>query len=236
MQIDEHFQFGKYKGLTLREVYQGTKLVDRGLVKMYIVEKVTHPNVQDIDLMQSINIEVSESLLRVKSDFINDSNFNLSRTIELLFRNSTSWVDEQIGNVSIDNFSTNCAKLTNTIPKVTSGNPEYLNWCISNIGGFYIDPDIIEELHSLPVFRIIGIEVDRKIEDIYEYKPHVKESKFTFSESIIAKNQKQFEAVVNKNNDCYTDFEDNRWEEDDDEYYCSACQQTPCMCSDPDPG
>ena len=236
MNLDSHFHFGKYKGLTLNEVYQGAESVDRGLVKMYILEKVTHPNVQDADLMQSINIEVGESLLRVKSDFIDDPNFNLSRTIESLFRNSTSWTDEQIGNISIDNFSINYAKLTNTIPKVTSGNPEYIAWCINNIEDFYIDPDIIEELHSLPVFRIMGIEVDRKIEDIYEYKPDVKVCKFAFSKSTISKNQKQYEILVNNNNDYDIGFEDNRWDDDEEEGYCSACQQTPYMCSDPDPG
>lgn len=58
-----------------------------------MLEKIAHPNIQDDDLMQLMNIEVSESLLRVKSDLTYDD-FDLSRTIERVFRNSTSWADD----------------------------------------------------------------------------------------------------------------------------------------------
>jgi len=42
MQIDSQFYFGKYKGLTIRDVLQGTEKINRELIKGYISEKITN--------------------------------------------------------------------------------------------------------------------------------------------------------------------------------------------------
>lgn len=235
MQIDDYFQFGKYKGLSLREVYQGTKDIDKSFLKAYILQKIACPNVQD-DIAEFLNIEVSDSLLRLKCNLIDDPDFNLSRTIERIFRNTDTWVDDQIGNISVDRFNIQHAAQVNTLPKVAGGNPEYIVWCIKTVDNFYLDPQMVEELQSLTVFRVLGIEVNRKIEDIYEYKPEAKSEKFVFSEDIVSRNQEKYEAACKEHNHSYYDSHDDIWAEEDDEGYCPACQESPCMCSDSDPG
>ena len=241
MELDDHFYFGKYKGLTLREVYQGSEHVDRELLKAYIIHKIETPNLQDM-IAEFMTYEVSDTLLRVKCDLFDDEdslNEDLAHTIEKLFRDTITWTDDQIGNLSIDNFNTKRASQRNSIPIVGGGHPEYIDWCIRSVDEFNVNPDAIVELQSLTVFRLLGIKITRKLEDIYEYGPKVGHEKFSFSERVLEKNQEKYEAYIYNGRSNYNDnddWDDNRWDDDDDDDYCDACQQSPCMCSDPDPG
>ena len=235
MQIDEHFRFGRYEGLTIREVYQGSEYADKELIKAYVVHKIEFPNVQDT-IFEEMTYEVGDTLLRVKCGLFGDDSLNedLTGVIQDLFRDTTTWTDDQVGNISIDNLNTKTAKQTDSIPKVGGGHPEYIDWCIRTVDGFYIDPDSIVELQSLTVFRLVGVKVNRKIEDIYEYGPKIKHDEFAFGQYTLRKNQEKYKDRVYSSRSDYRDSD--CWDDNDEEGYCSACQQTPCMCSDTDPG
>ena len=93
MGLDDYFRFGKYKGLTLREVYQGSEVVDRALLKAYILHKIESPNLQD-NVAEFMTYEVSDTLLRVKCDLFDEEHSqseDFTKTIEKLFRDTTTW-------------------------------------------------------------------------------------------------------------------------------------------------
>lgn len=194
MQIDSQFYFGKYKGLTIREVIQGTEKLNRELIKGYISEKITNnPSNAFVSsfLSEIMNFEISDTLLRLpplKELF----NVNWSKTIEDLLKNSNSWADRLIGNESLDDFNIKKFSVDRNKPELAGGNPEYIEWCIKNVNDFFIEIDQIEELQLLDVYRFIGIEVSHKIDDIYEYKPTIRIEKYLFSKETTEINQKKF--------------------------------------------
>ena len=104
------------------------------------------------------------------------------------------------------------------------------------VDNFYLSPDVILALEGLTVFRLKGIKVTRKIEDIYEYGPKVEYEEFAFSQYSLKKNKEKYEFYFENKNEGYGDYNDTRGWEDEDDGSCPACGESPCMCSDPDPG
>lgn len=195
MQIDDIFDFGKYKGLTLQEVYQGTNSISKDVIKGYLLDKISTSDSSinsNAILFEIIDFEISDTLLRIHTS-IDTLKINWTKILEGLFRNGTGILDRLSGNSSIDDFNINKYSHSLSKPELTSGNPEYLEWCISNVDKFYIDPESIIELENMVVYRFEGIEVKFKIDDIYQYKSKIVFQKRDFSKTTIHLNQKKYE-------------------------------------------
>ena len=224
MTIDESFKFGKYKGLTIKEVYQGTNFIKKDLLKGYLLEKIAtaDPNISsDNFIVEIMDFEISDTLIRV-TPCMEDFNGNWTKTIENLFQDGNSWVDRLIGNTSLDDFNIKKYSLGKEKPELTGGNPEYIEWCIKNVDYFFIDSEELSELQNLDVHVFIGIEVKHKIEDIYEYKPRIKIIKHNFKVEIINTNKVKFESTLKSDN--HYQEEDSSNERTYDKYSGSYAQ------------
>ncbi len=191
MEIDDRFNFGKYRGYSLREVYQGMDQIENALIKEYILDKVLgeYRNIIDFPVLaEIIKLELSETLIRVKSN-VDDTNGFWKNKLEGVLRNGNTRYDRMIGNISLDRLSNLKNFEDDEYSLFREGSPGYIEWCIKNIDYFSIEPDDLMRLQTLDVFCFLGIEISYKIEDIYEYKPILIAIKHQFSPEIIEINR-----------------------------------------------
>lgn len=203
MSINEPLNFGKYKGLTIKEVYQGTNFLNKDLIKGYLLEKIATADstiLSEHILVDIMDFEISDTLIRV-TPCVEDLFGNWTKNIENLFRNGNSWADRLIGNLSLDEYNIKKHSLNKEKIELADGNPDYIDWCINNVGFFFITPEELLELQNLEVYIFAGIEVKHKIEDIYEYKPRINVIKHEFKEKSVNLNNTKFESKMNHGDD-----------------------------------
>lgn len=191
MLIDEYFSFGKYEGLSLKEVYQGMNQIDKALIKDFITDKIKGNNRNIIDfpvLNEIIYFEISDTLIRIRS-ILDDLNGYWKEILESLLRNGNTRYDRIIGNLSLDQLSRLNNYFEREYPIYREGDPGYIQWCIKSIDSFSIPQEDIVELQKFSVTHFIGVEIIHKIEDIYEYKPIIKFEKHEFLPEIIELNK-----------------------------------------------
>ena len=206
MQINDQLDFGKYKGLSLQKIYQGVTSIDKELIKQYIKQKLTTD--QSVDqswiIAELLDFEISDTLIRA-TPFDAQINGNYEKQIAGLFKKGTTFLERLVGVTSFEEFIA-IKKGEHNTNDICGGSPEYINWCINTIEWFYIDPDDLEELIEMPVFRFKEMEVKFKIEDIYSYKPHFYTEQYQFPIPTVEKNRRKYELME----------EDNFEEKDDD--------------------
>ncbi|MDK2842764.1 MAG: hypothetical protein PWQ17_2270 [Anaerophaga sp.] len=215
MRITELFTFGKYSGLSVKQVYQGSDKINNDLIKKYLLYKIENPSIIDSNeeiLTEIFKFEISDTIFRA-TPIMDDFKGNWKISIEKLFRDSSNWTDRLIGNKSLDDFNTKIYSEQKNEPEITGGNPEYIEWCIKNVEDFMLDPEELIELQKLEIYRFKGIEVIHKIDDIYEYKPKIIIEKFQFSEQIFEINNKKYEDSI----DIEEDYSFNDYDNDYDE-------------------
>ena len=190
MDITIPLEFGKYKGLSTKEIFVGTKDIDRDLLRAYINHRLTgpyEPSEQDAITLDMFTFEVSKTIIRAVPT-LDDFKGNWQQVISKLFVSSHMSYLNVITETSLDGFYLNRYKQPNDKPLVLGGIPEYIAWCIENVEGYYIELIQISILEELGVNRFIGIDVVRKMEDIYEYFPKIYFESYKFSEELIMKN------------------------------------------------
>lgn len=229
MNLDEHFTFGKYKGLTLSQVYQGTQSINGDLLKAFIESRILEVN--KTNPKSHFTSEVSDSLIRINSVALNSIIFDLTDILNDFFMDRKEI--KYLGYMSLDDLNSQTANEGVSSPIVVGVQPEYINWCIQNIPHFYVEQGYIEHLQSLPVCRFRGIKVNRKIDDICEYVSVIETQKYDFNESTLEKNEENCEKENRYLDNFYREADD--YYDDAFESSC-ACGESPCMCSDPDPG
>lgn len=192
MEIDERFGFGKYKGLTLREIYQGSEQVSQSFIKNYVFERIANPIIEFI-VPGCMTFEVSNTLLRVYCTLpdVRIEDEDLTKELEMFFADADSAIDCLSGNLSIDNFNINLSKSERIVPEATGGRPEYVEWCMRKVHSFYIKEITVNDLQSLPIYRLKGVKINRKIENIYEYSPKIEVEYRKFSEGVVVKNREK---------------------------------------------
>jgi len=200
MTIEQSFKFGKYKGLTIREVFQGTNFINIDLLKNYIFEIITKTDSEissDYFFLDVLDFEISETLIRAKPCTENYSG-NFAKNIENLFSDANSSASRFVGILNLDEFNIKNYSLNKEKPVLACGNPDYIEWCIRNVDFFYMNPEELSSLQELDVYLFIGISVEHKIEDIYEYKPKIKVIKHLFNEEIININKAKFDTEIER--------------------------------------
>lgn len=203
MEIDEIFSFGKYKGLTIREVYQGTDKISKELIKGYVSHRINNNNPDETNniITELVHFEISETLLRA-TPVLPDFAGNNSKSIEKALTNGSAKFDYSLrlsSNLTtldyynIEVFSTNLEK-----PEVAGGYPDYVNWCINNFKYFIIEPEDLLLLEDCDVFHFLGISIVHKIEDIYEYKPLIRKDRYEFDLKTKAINNEKYNHLSKK--------------------------------------
>jgi hypothetical protein len=195
--LEQIFGFGKYSGLTLKQVYQGTGNISVDLMNSYI--KYVLENDEDaFSKIQPLNtlmaFEVNDSIINIKP-FRNNVKGNFSNRIEQLFALRNNPLDrtyiDTLDNFNVKNYSVNRSPI-----ELAGGNPEYIYWCLKNVDEFFVSP--LEELFSLDVNRFRGIKVAYIEENVYEYKTINEVKKLELSKTIIELNQKKSDLFSEK--------------------------------------
>ena len=189
MNLYDIFTFGKYKGLSLKEVYQGLDKLNKDLVKKYLTYNI-ESEIQYINSTVSIsefsfssenNLENETKTLNVKDrseskplveiisiliedDYISTCPIIINTkidysNIEYLFRNRNSLIDRNTGYLSLEDYNMKIYSTVKNTSKITDGDPQYIEWCILNKERFYVDIEDIIELQGLEVYKFIGIDL-----------------------------------------------------------------------------
>jgi len=197
MTIREIFSFGKYKGLSIQEVYQGTKEINKDLIKHFLIHQISFPiYLAKLDLNELIFIDTQN--LEVKDGYIQTMPLeesyrgDWSRALQLLFRNRNMGSDRRKGLTSFDFYNLKIYSKGKSKPLIGSGNPYYIKWCIETIPDFYIEPKEIETLEKMSSYSYLGITVKFQTSDYFAYFPIVEETKFSFFTKTLKVNQDKF--------------------------------------------
>ena len=223
MELDDYIKFGKYKGLTLRDVYSGTDSINSNLVKNYLIytansefqyinstvmmtsfddnppNKIEVIKVKDISEKKSIIEEVYfkiEDTSIYAEPILDNIKSDRAKAIEHFFRNRDNSFDRQIGFLSIQDYNTQVYSIGKNTPTVTNGDPQYIAWCIENIERFYVDIEDMITLQECEVFIFVGIEVTISdcSENCYNYRHRIKNSKYNYPNKILELNAKKYKS------------------------------------------
>ncbi len=125
-------------------------------------------------------------------------------------------------------------------------NPGYVFWAINNVKDFFIYPEVLTDLENVDCNYFYGIELKNPRNGVFEYVVKYETKKTEIPQNIKIINEANFQKYCTGNQTHLWD-ETNHNESEPDDYnfkdesyhfdsgsYCSACQQSTCMCSDPD--
>lgn len=193
MDINEVLVFGRYKGLSVREVFAGNENIDRDLLYAYLlwrVEKGDAENIGNEITSNLFNFKIDRNTIQLFPTLPDFDNLDASKSLESYFISGDS-LSAKLMNLSLDSFCYDVYLKPNDNKLVIGGVPEYIVWCIRTLKDFYINPDQIETLESDGVNRFLGINVHYTGNNTYEYSPKVIHEPFKFSELVIKENNKK---------------------------------------------
>ena len=210
--LDRCFLFGKYDGLTLKQVYQGTNCISTDLLKSY-VNYVLNNEEEDffqknIPLNRLMSFEVSEGQIQIKP-FRNSVKGDFNKRIEQIFALRNDPADRTYID-SLDEFNVKTYSLNKRPVELIGGNPEYITWCLNKIDGFYIHS--MEELFALEIYRFRGFKVSLVKENLYNYEPIIIIENRNLSQALIDFNlyKQQSSSFKNNNADYSTRNDDSK--------------------------
>lgn len=209
MRLHDKFTFGKYKGLSLEEVFRGKNSINKELMISYLEHRISLVDAEVPELFKQyswiwlMNFEISETIMRVTPIIDNyELKKECSESLEKLF------AEDPIMNLIVDCYSLD-EYSTNKFSKkkeIISGNPSYIYWCIENINSFYVDKSALEHLEKNIIYKYKGIKITHKVEDIYEYFPIIDKIIYTAPKHILNKNNEKYK--LNNNWDSDSDYSD----------------------------
>ena len=192
MDINTPLIFGRYKGLTIREVFTGNKNIDKDLLSAYLVWRVEKGDVENVDneiTSNLFNFEIDRNTIKLIPT-LPDFNVDSTKSLESFFVSGDS-LEAKLVNFSLDAFCYDVYLKPNDPKLVIGGVPEYIVWCIKTINRFFINPDQIEQLEADGVNRFVGINVLYTGEKTYEYTPKVIHEPYKISDWVIKENNRK---------------------------------------------
>ncbi|WP_017730614.1 hypothetical protein [Nafulsella turpanensis] len=181
-QLDEPMRFGKYNGYTIRQIYQGTLCIDRGLLSNYL-NHILNADKRGREfygpsMYFAEEFEVTGSTIRTIGEIfdpekpLSDSNRvhlgnierDLSAFIECHFKGSFLGV--------LDDIDAYMRKYEDQGVPLGEG-PSYLRWCESNVDGFQLSKSCKELLEKMPRTYLRGINIMYIGNETYEYMPDI---------------------------------------------------------------
>lgn len=185
MELNDRFKFGQYKGLSLKEVYQGNSNIDKNLFKKYLDICIKDNNVPKPHEFYSLDLLITEEEMLVFPGIFNEEEpeslenviylGDLSQPIEYYF--SCFFNKNWYG--IVEHFEKFNHKRDT---QVIGGDPEYIEWCIRNVANFSIDKELKSQLELISVHRLRGILVTKINNERYRYEAEVLTEKFKFRE------------------------------------------------------
>jgi len=185
MDINDIFKFGQYKSLSLIDVYQGTKDIDREILKGYLEFCYL-----DKTLPKSNIFEFFELQIGVKEINVIPYIFNEEKPESMQNRIAVGDLTN-ILNVYFNNyFSKNLLEIIPSFqhfnrdngPSIIGGDPEYISWLLKNNVDFYLSKETKMELEKKIVHKFIGVKIQKTtgLKNLYNYEPIFKEEFHNF--------------------------------------------------------
>lgn len=178
-ELNTPLQFGRYKGLTIQEVFQGTLRIDKYLLRDYLNHILNADYFLEWAFFDAskliVNFDLSDDLIRVIGD-IDDPDLPDGPDNRLRFGNLEkelqTYINQHFNSTSYG-VLTDFAKFNNDIksPLQIGGDPQYLNWCGKKVEGFELSPDCERQLKKLSYAKLVGINILYVGDETYEYGP-----------------------------------------------------------------
>ena len=183
MELNDHFKFGQYKGLSLKEVYQGNSKIDKTLLKSYLDSCMKDNNVPKPIKSEFFDLLITEEEILIFPGIFNEEEpeslenaiylGDLSQPLEQYF----SYFFNKNWYGIVEHFEKFNHKRDT---QVIGGDPEYIEWCIRNVANFSVDKEIKSQLELFPVHRLRGIVVTKINNDRYRYNAEILTENFKF--------------------------------------------------------
>ena len=189
-EIDDQLSFGQYSGLSIKEIYQGTLVPDRELLRDYLIHILDDGSdlmlyLEESEFIERFDLTTTEIIVIGE---VFDPSKPLDRSNRVVLGNIqdvlTSFINfpfrpNSLG-IRVDIKSFNKSQ---PIIKKIGGDPEYLVWCENNVSNFRLSQKCKDELETLPVARLTGIDVFYIGNETYEYTPKIMMDTFKFKNS-----------------------------------------------------
>jgi hypothetical protein len=185
---NEVINFGQYKGLTIKEIYQGTLNINRKFLSNYLSHILNKGN-KFLELLPEKEfierIEVTKKKIKIVGE-IHNPDKTLSRENRVTFGNLQNQLSYYINSHFEDSFlgileNIQLFNKHQMKREVLGGDPKYLEWCEREIKGFKLDEDCKKELEKLQVAIFTGFQILNIKNDRYEYLPTFKVELFKFN-------------------------------------------------------
>lgn len=245
MFISSRFEFGKYKGRTLKDVWCGiVEENETEIIRLYILELIeflatgksnklipkSRSNIEQYALelhylswyKSKVKVKVSSKNIAIICE-----DEELTRllmkviTIELsenfdLYKSNRHWNKNPK-----HEYSENSIHFRNL-----NSNPEYIIWCLEEVSNFKISS--LENLVKEDCRFFKGFELFSINRNFFSYRPIFSYYKFNFPSKLISLNDSKLKNIGRLSR---FEVEDNNWEFNESEF-CNSCQESPCRCSD----
>lgn len=135
--IDTDLDFGKYQGLTIREVYQGSLKINRHLIRDFLNHILNSKDFQEWTLFDASNFiekfDLTDEFIRVNGEIANHELPEGPRNKMLLGN-----LEKDLGNYINQHFRPDFLGVLpdlgqfnnlNIIPLQIGGDPQYFKWC-----------------------------------------------------------------------------------------------------------
>ena len=184
--INDRLEFGKYSGLSVKEIYQGTLNIDRGLLQRYLKkilnEGDAHKRRIDFRLIDKFDVSLTE--IKVVGE-IHDHEKSVSVNNRVIRGNMQQEISTFINYHFADNFLGILENLESfnklqDKPTVLGGDPEYLSWCEREVDDFKLSLECKKNLEKLSVARLVGVQVLYNGDESYNYTPSFEVQSFKF--------------------------------------------------------
>lgn len=189
MKIDDPINFGKFKHLSIRQVFVGCNSLSYSILKDYLNHNLNSPSFilnlssAELELIDKLKISVSDGYFLIANG---QKNLDYSNSLTALFRNKDTVAERKKGFIPINTFIYEGASGQSSLRKLQiSGAPEYIEWAIKNVSDFYINLSDIDALHNLLFHKYIGLSVRKTEDTIYSFSPLYYSSKYIFDEDTL---------------------------------------------------
>jgi len=204
--------FGKYKNLSVRQIFQGSDSLPNSLFKDYFNNNLSisgflsNLTSSELELIEKLNIFVTEGYFVITSGQAGD---DFSKALSSLFRNKDTVKERNKGFIPVNSFiySSNYNKGFDTVK--FSAAPEYIEWALKKVESFFIDSEDLIALQNCTCYKYIGIDVKKVDVNLYSFTPLYYSYKYVLDDEAIGKNIAKLEGYRNVRQDAKTTVEDN---------------------------
>lgn len=178
-EINSTLNFGKYKGLTVQQVYQGTLTIDKYVIRDYLNAILNAEKFRDWAFFQKSEFierfDLSDNVIEVIGE-IHNNELPEGKNNRVLIGNIENELTTFINQHYEPSFLGVLPDISsfndkNNLPTIVGGSPEYLKWCEENVDDFKLSVKCRSLLHKMSFSKLVGFQLMYIGDEKYEYTP-----------------------------------------------------------------